>query len=73
MKKKAKQLIMQKKPKELEALIAKKREEIAQAQLKTDEQKNKNAVRMLKREIAVMLTVIREQQIIEEIHGGTQS
>ena len=70
MKKKAKQQIMQKKVKELETLVAKKREEVAHLQLKMCEEKNKNAVRNLKHEIALMLTVLREQQIIEEAAGG---
>ncbi|MCR4264052.1 MAG: 50S ribosomal protein L29, partial [Candidatus Roizmanbacteria bacterium] len=60
MKKKAKQQIMQKKVKELETLVAKKREEVARLQLKMGEEKNKNAVRNLKHEIALMLTVLRE-------------
>ena len=54
MKKKAKQQIMQKKAKELETLIEKKREEVARMQLKTSEEKNKNIVRNLKHEIALM-------------------
>jgi len=70
MKKKAKQQIMQKKAKELETLIEKKREEVARMQLKTSEEKNKNIVRNLKHEIALMLTVLREQQILEEAAGG---
>jgi len=51
-------------------LIEKKREEVARMQLKTSEEKNKNIVRNLKHEIALMLTVLREQQILEEAAGG---
>ncbi|MBI4137535.1 50S ribosomal protein L29 [Candidatus Roizmanbacteria bacterium] len=70
MKKKAKQQIMQKKAKELETLVVKKREELVRLKLKANEEKNKNSMRNLKHEIALMLTVLREQQIIEETAGG---
>lgn len=63
MKKKQKQQIREKTVAELHKLIAKERETVVKTQLKFDEEKNKNVLRTKKRDIARMMTFIREQEM----------
>lgn len=63
MKMKQKQAIKEKTVSELTKMIGKERETIVKMQLKFEEEKNKNAIRTKKRDIARMLTLIREKEL----------
>jgi ribosomal protein L29 len=63
MKKKQKQTIKEKTVAELHKMIGKEREIIVKSQLKFDEEKNKNILRTKKRDIARMLTYIKQQEM----------
>ena len=59
MKKKEKHTLMQRKPKELEELVAKKRSEIANAYLRRSDEKNTNLIKTMKQELAIILTALK--------------
>ena len=63
MKKKQKQTVKEKNSAELQKLVGKERETLVKMQLKFDEEKNKNLIKTKKRDIARMLTYIREQEM----------
>lgn len=63
MKKKQKQTIKEKSVAELEKLIGKERDALTNLGLKFDEEKNKNIIRSKKRDIARMMTFIREKEL----------
>jgi ribosomal protein L29 len=68
MKKKDLQDLRNKKIIELDKIVAKKRQEsiLAHAKMKTGQEKKIKKVKNLRREIAQVLTIIREKQILEE-------
>lgn len=67
MKKKELQEIRNKKMAELEKLVSKKRQEVAvlQAKVKAGQEKNLKKAKNLRREIAQILTLIREKEILK--------
>ena len=68
MKKKDLQELRNKKVVELDKIVAKKRQEsvMADAKMKTGQEKKIKKVKNLRREIAQVLTIIREKEILEE-------
>ena len=68
MKKRDLQEIRSKKVAELDKIVAKKRQEsvLADAKMKTGQEKKIKKVKNLRREIAQILTIIREKQILEK-------
>jgi ribosomal protein L29 len=68
MKKKDLQDLRNKKIVELDKIVAKKKQEsiMADAKMRTGQEKKIKKVKNLKREIAQILTIIREKQILEE-------
>ncbi|RLC32833.1 50S ribosomal protein L29 [Candidatus Woesebacteria bacterium] len=68
MKKKDIQDLRSKKIAELDKIVAKKKQEsiMADAKMRTGQEKKIKKVKNLKREIAQVLTIIREKQILEE-------
>ena len=68
MKKKDLQDLRNNKVVELEKIVAKKRQEsvLTNAKMKTGQEKKVKKVKNLRREIAQILTIIREKQILEE-------
>jgi len=80
MKKKDLQDLRNKKIIDLDKIVAKKRQEsiLAHAKMKTGQEKKIKKVKNLRREIAQVLTIIREKQILEkeeekETKGSTKN